>query len=253
MVKFGSFSDIGKVKCDEVWLIVRSLKSLKTFPQASVPVFHVPDLSPSWELFTAFQNKKKAGQWNKDTFENWYKPIFLKEMEERKAIVQLSRLRTESFRKDILCVCFCRDESMCHRSLVKSIIEYKPEHPKRFYCLVTGSRTFDNYNMMCNHLDYLLWNYRNQYVSIVSGHEKGTDTLAERYADERGYDKVIMPAEWNTYGNRAGFIRSEEMHKFISAYEKRGVVCFWDGQSHGTANNFELAKKYSNPLKIVRF
>lgn len=33
----------------------------------------------------------------------------------------------------------------------------------------------------------------------------------------------------------------------------RGVVAFWDGQSKGTAHNFELAIKYNTPIKIYNY
>ena len=174
MVKFGSFSEIGKVKCDEVWLIVRSLK---TFPQASVPVFHVPELSPSWELFTAFLNKKKAGQWNKKEFENWYKPIFLKEMCSEKNTAMLQRLKTEAQTKDILCCCFCPDESIIIRQLLDE---------SKFALLIAGSRTFNNYEVLCKYADYFLQNQKRREIIIVSGGARGADALAEQYAKERG-------------------------------------------------------------------
>jgi hypothetical protein len=34
---------------------------------------------------------------------------------------------------------------------------------------------------------------------------------------------------------------------------ERGVVAFWDGQSKGTAHNFELAIKYNTPIKIYNY
>lgn len=246
MISFGSFQDIGKVKADEIWLIVRSLKS---FPQANVPVIHVPDLSPSWELFTEFQNKKKAGQWNKDTFENWYKPIFLNEMKSIPAMTQLARLYTEGFKKDILCICFCPDESTCHRSIIRELLLYRS--PETFYCLVAGSRTFNDYDLMCKSLDYQLWNKRGNVV-IVSGGAKGADALAERYAKERGYGLKVFPADWSI-GKSAGYRRNEQMHRYISQFQQRGCVCFWDGQSHGTAHNFELCKSFGTNLRVFRF
>lgn len=42
------------------------------------------------------------------------------------------------------------------------------------------------------------------------------------------------------------------MHQYIAHAAYRGVVAFWDGQSKGTMHNFELAKKYRNPIRIVR-
>jgi hypothetical protein len=119
-----------------------------------------------------------------------------------------------------------------------------------FYCLVVGSRTINDYEYIKNSLDYLLQN--KQDITIVSGGAKGVDTSAERYAKEHNYDFVVFQADWDTYGNSAGYIRNNEMHKYISKFSDRGVVAFWDGKSKGTTHNFELAKKYNNPIKIIK-
>lgn len=120
-----------------------------------------------------------------------------------------------------------------------------------FYCLVVGSRIFDNYELMKEKLDNLL--QHQDKVVIVSGGAKGVDTLAEQYAHEKGYYLEVFPANWKQYGKRAGYIRNEEMHKRIAQSDKRGVVAFWDGKSKGTQHNFGLSEKYKNPLRIIRF
>lgn len=119
-----------------------------------------------------------------------------------------------------------------------------------FYCLVVGSRTFSDYELMKQRLDLLLRNQNN--VVIVSGGARGADSLAERYAKEKGHPCKVFPADWSL-GKRAGFIRNKQMHEYIASFDRRGAVAFWDGSSRGTAQNFELAKQYNNPIRIVRF
>ena len=119
-----------------------------------------------------------------------------------------------------------------------------------FYCLVVGSRSFDNYDLLESSLDKLL--IKKKDIVIVSGGAKGADTLAEEYAANRGYECMVFKANWQQHGRAAGIFRNEEMHRYISQFEKRGCVAFWDGQSRGTYSNFELAKKYNNPLRIIR-
>ena len=119
-----------------------------------------------------------------------------------------------------------------------------------FYCLVVGSRGFADYELLESTLDKLLINYRD--ITIVSGGAKGADSLAEEYAAANGYECMVFKADWQQHGRAAGIIRNEQMHKYIAQYEKRGCVAFWDGQSRGTYSNFELAKKYNNPLRIIR-
>ena len=246
MLITGTFHDIGKVKCDEIWCIVRSLKN--GLPNADVPIYHVPDLSPSFQLFKNYLAWRDQGVWNLQTFEQCYKPRFMQEMCNVQALAMLNRLYEKSKVMDILIVCFCPDESMCHRSLVKQIIASMDY----FYALVAGSRTFGSYDVMCHYLDHFLQNHAGHIV-IVSGGARGADSMAERYADEHGCLKVIMPAQWDTYGKSAGFRRNEAMHQYIARFPHRGCICFWDGQSKGTAHNFELCQKYSTPLRTVRF
>lgn len=118
-----------------------------------------------------------------------------------------------------------------------------------FVCLVVGSRTFNNYELLKTKLDQLLQNQSK--IVIVSGGAKGADSLAERYAKEKGYPVRIFPADWDKYGKSAGYKRNEQMHQYIAKAERRGVVAFWQNNSKGTAHNFELTKKYNNPLRII--
>lgn len=120
-----------------------------------------------------------------------------------------------------------------------------------FYCLVAGSRNFTDYQLLFKKLDFFLQNHKE--VIIVSGGAKGADTFAEWYAKKRGYNLKVFPAQWDIYGKSAGYKRNKQMHQFISQFENRGCVCFWDGSSRGTAHNFELCKTFGTPLRIVRF
>ena len=119
-----------------------------------------------------------------------------------------------------------------------------------FYCLVVGSRDFEDYRLLENTLDKLLRYYKE--ITIVTGGAKGADTLAEKYAASRGYNCIVMKADWSRYGKGAGILRNEQMHAYIARYENRGCVAFWNGKSKGTYSNFELARKYNNALRIIR-
>lgn len=120
-----------------------------------------------------------------------------------------------------------------------------------FACLIVGSRTFMDYELLKRKCDHLLQNQKD--ILIVSGGAKGADFLAEKYAKEKGYVLKVFRADWDKNGKAAGYIRNEEMHKFIATFEKRGVIAFWDGSSKGTAHNFDLAKKYNNQIKIINY
>ena len=71
-----------------------------------------------------------------------------------------------------------------------------------FYCLIVGSRSFSDYELFVAKCDLLLRNWGS--VVIVSGGARGADALAKRYAVDRGYCYMEFPADWDTYGRRAG-------------------------------------------------
>lgn len=120
-----------------------------------------------------------------------------------------------------------------------------------YRALIVGSRNFDDYELLEEIMDGRLADKSS--VEIVSGGARGADSLAERYAKERGYKLTVFPADWDKYGKSAGYIRNEEMHRYIRESSERLCVAFWDGESKGTAHNFELSKKYNNPIDIVNY
>ncbi len=76
----------------------------------------------------------------------------------------------------------------------------------KFYLLVVGSRSLTIYSLIENYLDKLVAERLSDYdIVVVSGGAKGVDTLAERWATNRDYEKVIMPADWEKEGRSAGF------------------------------------------------
>lgn len=69
-------------------------------------------------------------------------------------------------------------------------------------------------------------------TEVVSGGCKGSiDELGERFAKERRIPCTVMPADWRTFGKRAGILRNIDMAVYAD-----GGILLWDGKSHGTAN-----------------
>lgn len=123
-----------------------------------------------------------------------------------------------------------------------------------YYCLIVGSRDFSNYAFMTQKTDQELGANKSRTI-VISGGARGADALAKRYANDNGLSYIEFPANWNLFGNRAGYIRNEEMHRYIadhSSIENRKVIAFWDGSSKGTAHSIKLAKEYNNPITIIK-
>ena len=120
-----------------------------------------------------------------------------------------------------------------------------------FYAIIVGSRSFTDYDFLKAKCDALLINQKE--VTVVSGGSRGADYFAKCYATQRGYQYKEFKANWDLFGASAGYIRNEEMHRFVSQFPDRGCIAFWDGESKGTQHNFMLAEKYHNPIRIIEF
>ena len=120
---------------------------------------------------------------------------------------------------------------------------------EEYRVIIAGTRTFDDYGMLCRSADYWLSEKRTKRrIVIVSGAAKGADALGERYARERGYKLQRYPANWEKYGRAAGPIRNE-----IMAQNADALIAYWDGRSHGTWNMIELARNYGLKVRVKKY
>lgn len=104
---------------------------------------------------------------------------------------------------------------------------------------IIGSRNFDDYFFLCN----VLRRYKIDH--IVSGGANGADSLAHRYAINHSIPTTIYLADWAKYGRAAGFRRNKDI-----VNDSEIVLAFWDGESKGTKNSIEYAKKLGKKVKI---
>ena len=115
MITIGSFKDIND-SYDEVWFIVRSLKNGLPKPLSKTQqYYHVPQLSPTWDLFKNYLKWSNDGIWNKERF--------LNQMKEAEGKQALNSLYFKSKTKNILLVCFCPNKELCHRSIVFGLLQ----------------------------------------------------------------------------------------------------------------------------------
>lgn len=80
---------------------------------------------------------------------------------------------------------------------------------------------------------------------IISGGAVGIDTLAEKYADERGIKKLILYPDYELYGKNAPLIRDRLIVDHADV-----VVAIWDGTSSGTEYTVSYAKRRGIPCEI---
>jgi hypothetical protein len=115
-----------------------------------------------------------------------------------------------------------------------------------FRVIIAGSRNFNDFELLEKKMLYFLQNKKN--IVVLCGGAKGADDLGRQFAEKHNFMVELFPADWKKHGKRAGVIRNRQMAETASA-----CVCFWNGQSKGTANMIEEAKRAGLPLRVVRF
>lgn len=115
--------------------------------------------------------------------------------------------------------------------------------------IIAGTRTFNEYPLLDVAVkNFIVENKIKRPVSIVCGMAQGADLLGKKFAENYNIPVIEMPADWETFGKSAGYIRNKEMAK-ISRY----CICFWDKKSKGTKHMIDLAKEYNLILKVVEY
>lgn len=114
--------------------------------------------------------------------------------------------------------------------------------------LVCGSRYFTDYELLKEKLDELRSRLSIPVSTIIHGDARGADRFAGRYADDNKIHLQVYPADWNTYGKRAGPIRNAQM---LREGNPDYVVAFRGPNSRGTQNMIDQATKAGIPVEII--
>ena len=119
----------------------------------------------------------------------------------------------------------------------------KPE----FRVIIAGTRDFSDYQLLRDKCDAILSAKRqDSNIVVISGTARGADRLGERYARERGYEIRQFPADWLNDEKKAGPIRNAKMADNADA-----LIAFWDGQSRGTKNMIDTAKRKGLAVRTI--
>lgn len=80
---------------------------------------------------------------------------------------------------------------------------------------------------------------------IVSGTARGVDQAGEAFAAYAHIPVKRFPADWDTFGKSAGFIRNGEMADYATH-----CLLFWDGTSRGTKHMKDIAERKNLPTYV---
>jgi hypothetical protein len=114
--------------------------------------------------------------------------------------------------------------------------------------LVTGSRNWTNQYVIGKYLFFESYEHpSNDQVTLVSGHcPTGADLMAEEWARLMGWEVELHPADWNTHGKKAGFLRNAEMVNLGADL----CLAFILDASKGATHTANLAEKAG--IKTIR-
>ena len=110
--------------------------------------------------------------------------------------------------------------------------------------LVTGSRDWDRPDVLAYALGYALGEL-GPFI-LVHGAARGADTMAATLHEQYGFTSEPHPANWESLGKRAGFVRNAEMVDLGADL----CLAFWDGKSRGTKHTIGLARKAGIPTRV---
>lgn len=103
---------------NEVWYIVRQLK------QPSGRALHVPELSPSKELFLKSRRLISSLRFTEEVFREMYVPQMLLELHGAEARAKLNELYCrDKAGEHIAIACYCAVETRCHRSIIAGLLQ----------------------------------------------------------------------------------------------------------------------------------
>ncbi len=111
--------------------------------------------------------------------------------------------------------------------------------------IIAGCRHFTDYNLGYLKLEALFT--RIEPSEVVSGGARGGDFIGEQYANDCHIPIRRFLADWEQFGESAGYKRNVEMAEYADA-----LVAFWDGKSRGTAHMIAIAREKGLKVRIVK-
>lgn len=78
----------------------------------------------------------------------------------------------------------------------------------------------------------------------------GVDQAGELWARRNGMEVLVVRAEWERYGRRAGMIRNGVMAEIGGLLGGR-LLAIWDGRSRGTRNMVEQARAKGLEVEVI--
>jgi hypothetical protein len=100
--------------------------------------------------------------------------------------------------------------------------------------IIAGSRTITDIHHVLEAVALSCF----EVTKVISGGAAGVDRLALQYAKEKHLPVIIMKADWEKHGRKAGYLRNKAMGDIADA-----LIAVWDSTSKGTKHMIDIAYK----------
>lgn len=125
--------------------------------------------------------------------------------------------------------------------------------------VIAGSRAIENRKLIFKTLDLMTNNIK--VDTILSGVDKGCETIVSEWAEVKDIPVIAYPIKWNDLDVEGADVA---INKYEKKYNRNApkirnkvmldnathLVAIWDGQDIGTKILFEYAKKRKIPVKV---
>jgi SLOG family YspA-like protein len=109
--------------------------------------------------------------------------------------------------------------------------------------VIAGSRTFTNYQLLCQ----TLAPDRHRITAVIHGGARGADQLGFRWAVRHHVRSRCFAADWERFGKVAGVRRNHQM-----AQAGDLLIAFWDERSAGTRHMISCMQQLGKPVVVIR-
>lgn len=95
------------------------------------------------------------------------------------------------------------------------------------------------------------WQKDKKIIFISGGASSGADRAIIMFCDNYNLSYLLMPAQWDLYGKKAGLMRNTRMAEVASG--NGALLAFWNGKSRGTSFMIKEASKPLYKLKVFTY
>ena len=132
---------------------------------------------------------------------------------------------------------------------IEEIIAIPYNVKEQYRVVIAGSSSFCDSKLFeekCNH--FLSAKMESHKVVFLSGTSKQITKIMKSYASSHGINVEEHPADWDRYGNEAGYLSNDEMLKHADA-----LIAFWDGKGRKTGALIQSAKTKGIKVAVVKY